>query len=171
MKMLVALDGSPFAEAILPKAAAIAESTGTEVILMRVLNPADVYTTWRSDAALASFVVNEVFPAAFTHDRVMAESKDQAADRAIHDGREYLEEKAHRFFPGGARTDVTIGEHVAQELLEYVRRNDVDFIAMATHGRSGIAKLVMGSVASEVLQSKAVPVLLIRPDALVAAVA
>ena len=138
---------------------------------MRVLNPADVYTTWRTEDAPTDFAVNEVFPTAFQQDRVMAESKDQAADRALHDGREYLEEQAHRFFPGGARTDVTIGEHVAQELLEYIRRNDVDFIAMATHGRSGIAKLLMGSVASEVLQSKAVPVLLMRPDVLVAAAA
>ena len=167
MKMLVALDGSPFSEAILPKVAAIAGSTGTEVTLLRVLNPADVYTTWRSQASPADFAINEVFPSSTRQYPVMVESKDQATDRAIHDGREYLEEKAHRFFQGGARTEVTIGENIAQELLDYIRKNDVDFIAMATHGRSGIAKLLMGSVASEVLQSKAVPVLLMRPDALV----
>ena len=166
MKMLVTLDGSPFAEAVLPKAAALAGSGNVEVVLAMVLKPSDIYTTWRTPISGIDFAVNEVFPGSKSRECVMVETKDQAVDRALHEAKEYLDDQAKRFFIHGARTEVLIGDHLAQELLAYVRREGFDLVAMATHGRTGIAKLVMGSVASEVLQSKEVPVLLMRPKSL-----
>jgi nucleotide-binding universal stress UspA family protein len=59
------------------------------------------------------------------------------------------------------RTAVLTGEP-AEEIINYAGKNKVSLIIMASHGRSGITAWVMGSVASNVLQTTAVPVLLIR---------
>lgn len=53
----------------------------------------------------------------------------------------------------------------APAILEYAREEDVDLVVMATHGRRGIRRLLMGSVAEEVVRTAARPVLTVRPDA------
>ena len=53
--------------------------------------------------------------------------------------------------------------HAADAIIERTRANDIDLIAMTTHGRSGITRLLFGSVAEQVVRHTAVPVLLIRP--------
>jgi len=78
----------------------------------------------------------------------------------------YLEEVAKRV--GGhvrkpARvTTVVLSGEPAEEIINYAEKNKVSVIIMASHGRSGITAWVMGSVASNVLQTTEVPVLLIR---------
>ncbi len=61
------------------------------------------------------------------------------------------------------RCQVDYGEP-AQCIVDFVTDTGVDMIAMATHGRGGLGRLVMGSVAERVLRSVSVPVLLMRPD-------
>jgi nucleotide-binding universal stress UspA family protein len=53
----------------------------------------------------------------------------------------------------------------ADTITDYARKNGMDLIVMATHGYTGLKKLMLGSVASGVLNQSSVPVLLIRPDA------
>ena len=62
-------------------------------------------------------------------------------------------------------TEVMEGCKPAQAILDYSRENGVDLIMLATHGRSGMKGLLMGSVAFRVLHESTVPVLLIRPEA------
>ncbi len=50
----------------------------------------------------------------------------------------------------------------AQRIIDYVNAHDVDLVAMATHGRSGLGRIVLGSVAERVLRGVGVPVLLMR---------
>jgi nucleotide-binding universal stress UspA family protein len=50
------------------------------------------------------------------------------------------------------------------EILEYARANDVDLIAIATHGRSGVAHLVLGSVSERLIRNSNIPVLVIPVD-------
>jgi nucleotide-binding universal stress UspA family protein len=52
----------------------------------------------------------------------------------------------------------------AYKITEYARENDMELIIMGTHGYTGLKKMIMGSVASGVLNSSSVPVLLIRPE-------
>jgi len=52
--------------------------------------------------------------------------------------------------------------HPADEIIGYAENENVDFILMATHGRSGIKRWVMGSVADKVLRASPVPVWLVR---------
>jgi nucleotide-binding universal stress UspA family protein len=53
----------------------------------------------------------------------------------------------------------------AETIMDYAKKNDMELIIMATHGYTGFKKLMLGSVASGVLNQSTVPVLLIRPEA------
>jgi nucleotide-binding universal stress UspA family protein len=53
----------------------------------------------------------------------------------------------------------------AEEIVAYARDTHIDLIAMATHGRTGLHHLLMGSVAEQVLRRLAIPVMLVRPFA------
>jgi nucleotide-binding universal stress UspA family protein len=59
-------------------------------------------------------------------------------------------------------TAVRFGD-AAQEICDFVKLNHCDLVVMATHGRSGVSRVVMGSVAEKVLRSLYVPVMMMRP--------
>jgi nucleotide-binding universal stress UspA family protein len=61
-----------------------------------------------------------------------------------------------------AHGELVTGGSPSEEILHYVEKNDIDLILMATHGRSGISRWAMGSVAYKVLRSSRVPVWLVR---------
>ena len=56
------------------------------------------------------------------------------------------------------------GIAAAPAILEYAREEDVDMVVMATHGRRGVRRMLLGSVAEEVVRTAARPVLTVRPD-------
>src|SRR5690606_33124739 len=58
---------------------------------------------------------------------------------------------------------VRFGEPV-EEILNYIDSTSIDLIAMTTHGRSGIGRLLFGSVAAELMRNANVPILLLRPS-------
>ena len=61
-----------------------------------------------------------------------------------------------------AEVESTLGE-AGEAIVEFADDNDVDLIAIATHGRSGPGRVVLGSVADYVIRNTRLPVLLIRP--------
>jgi nucleotide-binding universal stress UspA family protein len=67
--------------------------------------------------------------------------------------------------PGSVTCRVACGD-TASTIAAVAREADVDAIAMATHGRGGVARLVFGSIATRVLQLASVPVLVYRPAVL-----
>jgi len=77
--------------------------------------------------------------------------------------REYLDEVAGRVNLDGVEVQkqLIIGR-AAESIAEYATKNDVDLIAIATHGRSGVSRWAWGSVADRVLRSACVPVLMVR---------
>jgi len=60
--------------------------------------------------------------------------------------------------------DVEFGDP-AENIINYANMHDVDLIAMTTHGRTGMRRLLVGSVAEEVLRHVVVPILMLRPFA------
>ena len=54
--------------------------------------------------------------------------------------------------------------HTFDQILEYAKSHDVDLIVMGTHGRSGLAHMLLGSVAERVVQHAPCPVLTVRPQ-------
>ncbi len=140
-RILVPLDGSAFAEAILPHVRELALCTGAEIVLLRVA------VRWMYDYAAPVPLSAGVLP----------EESDQESAA-------YLERVAGELREMGVRvtTEVCAGP-VAETILEYAEGIHADLIAMSTHGRSGLARWFIGSVADKVVRAAKLPVLLARP--------
>lgn len=164
LKMLVTLDGSAFSEGILETAIAMAEQAQATVYLLKINPPAQDVAK-----AAANFDPRGESEAAALTGRIPPdvrireiETATQQAERLDAEAQEYLTSIAQRFSTG-AEPIVRAGSQPAQEILNVAEEKQVDLIAMATHGRSGLAHLFAGSVAEAVLRAAKFPVLLIRP--------
>ena len=62
-----------------------------------------------------------------------------------------------------AKAEAAFGD-VADSLTEFAEKNNVDLIIIATHGRSGIKRLVLGSVADRILRTSKIPILMVQPQ-------
>jgi nucleotide-binding universal stress UspA family protein len=65
-------------------------------------------------------------------------------------------------FEGAVLSYEVLGGKVADTLAHWAEKNEVDLIVIASHGRSGVSRWILGSVAERVLRSACVPVLMIR---------
>jgi len=82
------------------------------------------------------------------------------------ESRKYLAELESRLVSDGikVKTESLEGNRPADTITEYAKEKGMDMIIIGTHGYTGLKKLMMGSVASGVLNQSHVPVLLIRPE-------
>ena len=173
MKILIPLDGSKFAETILKPAAKLAASANAEVHLIQVVKPSEAKTTWASSRGVEAHSSSELIVPGLLGGSlsevaggVVAETRVQAEERFLREAEDYLDGIAHRFFPHGVEKMVVMEDDPAKEIADYARREKVDLIAIATHGRTGLARLTMGSVAGELLKARVAPLFMIRPDGL-----
>lgn len=74
-----------------------------------------------------------------------------------------LEKFRDRHFPGMNVTIAVRSGDIADQILDYARENGVDLIVMGTHGRKGMEKVLLGSVAERVIKGAAVPVMVVNP--------
>jgi nucleotide-binding universal stress UspA family protein len=139
-KILVPLDGSELSESVLDHVIAIA--TGCQVpkvVLVRVREPLDDNVRKTLDPEIAVEL-----------------------DQAYHDeAASYLESVAKTL----KQKDISLKYRVlegdpAKEIIEYSKDNNVDLIIMSTHGRSGVSRVVFGSVADKVIRQAEIPVLI-----------
>lgn len=72
-------------------------------------------------------------------------------------------EEAGVYAPGLVRGEARVGDP-AEEVLRFVREGGFDLVAMGTHGRKGIRRLVLGSVAEKVVREAPCSVLVVRPE-------
>lgn len=140
--ILVPLDGSPRAEAILPHVISLATHYNAKVVLLQVVEP----------------VVAIVTP----YDMVPYVDKE-TAERVIQEAKSYLMAKEGELRSQGieAKAMVESGP-VVSTILDVATRERADLIAMASHGRTGLARVFYGSVAAGILQGADRPLLLIR---------
>lgn len=144
-KILVPLDGSELAECVLPHAEAIAKGCNTKnVILIRVVEP----------------VVLPVADGEYFSSNVWTQIEQQEKAIAVN----YLDNIVKRVqFDGiDIEAKVIIGR-VADSIVDYVIKNSIDLIIIATHGRSGVSRWLRGSVANRVLHAVRAPILMIPP--------
>lgn len=143
-KILVPLDGSPRAEAILEHLSAWAPQPGGEVVLLLVVQPPIVTAGFKT---------------------ISVEKSREEAQRLTAEGQTYLAQVAQRMNDQGfsGRGVVEVGA-VVEVIMEVAGREEVDLIAMASHGRSGLSWVFYGSVAAGVLQQVDRPLLLIRSE-------
>lgn len=164
LKLLVTFDRSPFSEGILDAAIRTATLTQAEVFLLTVTRPAHevVVPEARWDAVgegQRTAFVGGPMPEARIRE---VETATQATDRVHNEAMDYLRLIAARF-PGGAMCIVRQGSNAATAILAYADEIAPDVIAMATHGRTGLSHVVVGSVAEHVVRAGKRPVLLLRP--------
>jgi nucleotide-binding universal stress UspA family protein len=140
-RVLIPLDGSATAEAAIPAALELAMALGLEVILLQVVAPVMAHIEGASRAASISPL-----------ERLQQQAED------------YLGRYADSFCAQGLRacTDVRVGYDTAAEIVAAARDHGADLIAMTTHGRSGLRRLLFGSVAEIVLRRSPIPVFLVR---------
>lgn len=142
-KIVVPLDGSNLAEEALPEAMKLAVWLDAQLLLVRIAElPHLADDTFELEL--------ELITKAETY---LGEVKQTLAGPAT----------VFQLPPGRIQTQVALGR-AASQLTELISRNKADLVIMTTHGRSGLARLAMGSVASEVIQHSTVPVVLISPD-------
>ncbi len=142
-KILVPLDGSALAEAALPPVVELAQCTGAHIVLLRVM-VTPVYEYMMTDPGVVALTAE-----ARTINRQEVEN--------------YLESVAAGLRQKGlAVTTETCDGPIADSILDYAESIHADLIAMSTHGRSGIARWLLGSVAERVVHAATRPVLLVR---------
>jgi nucleotide-binding universal stress UspA family protein len=134
-RILVPMDGSDCAEMILPKLEKLA-------------------TDLKASIALLQVVYAHTFPGADPTDAEVA---------VVRKGEEYLEKIKKRLEAKGLKVDthVRYGEG-AEEILDHASQKDIDLVAMTTHGRSGVKRFLLGSVAEKILRHSPKPVFLVR---------
>ena len=77
--------------------------------------------------------------------------------------RDYLDQVAGRLAEGGIKVSTTVQMGaVTETIIDYARAEKIDMIAMCTHGRTGLNRWAMGSVADRVLRAGGTPILLVR---------
>ncbi len=149
-QILVPLDGSDRGERALPVAARLAEATGATLHLVRVVDPPAVST-----AALYA-------PVNVYDDLMAAECGEAAAYLAR--AATFLDRIRAGADTGGEARPVRLAHptgDVAATLLDYQRDAEIDLVVLCSHGRSGLARFVLGSVAERLLCHGAAPTLLV----------
>ena len=90
---------------------------------------------------------------------------DAEAEAAQSASEKYLIEVAGRLDGAGIEISmVTLTGDPAEEIVGHAEREGIDLIAMATRGRSGLVRGLLGSVTDRVIHSSTVPVLIVRPE-------
>ncbi|MCD6351920.1 MAG: universal stress protein [Armatimonadetes bacterium] len=142
-RVLVPLDGSELAERALKHAVDLAAAFGATLELVRVV---------------------PVAPLEVARGGAMTDLEAEVAE-----AREYLEGLRQRLADSGLQVLSTVRQgDVAEELIQHAQTSQCDLIVMSTHGRSGLARWVYGSIADRVLRYglQTVPAILVVSSAL-----
>lgn len=144
-KILVPLDGSDRAEAILPHVEELAKRFGSEILFMRVVEGDYFVPGYQEVVDISGY--------------------EQEYARRKKEVETYLEDIKGRFSAKGINIRPVIAyDSVVQSILHTAEKEEVDLIALASHGRSGLARAFYGSVASGVLNRIDRPLLIIRSN-------
>ncbi len=134
-RVLVPLDGSECAENILPKVEKLATDLKASIALLRV-------------------AYAHTFPGV---------DPTEAEVTVVREAEDYLRKVEERLKAKGFRVDshVRYGDE-AEEIMDHAAQKDIDLIAMSTHGRSGVKRFLLGSVAEKILRHSPKPIFLVR---------
>jgi len=141
-RIVVPLDGSTLAEQILPRVLELAKLEEAEVTLLNILVPHSYSQKEIVDPTLPWW------------------------DKDISVAQAYLFRIAAKLRRNGVTvtTDIVISENVASAIGDYAAREKADVIAIATHGRGGLARMLRGSVADAIMHAGRTSMLVFKPD-------
>ncbi len=143
-KILVPLDGSHRAERILAYVEELARNLGSSLIFLRVVE---------HDLSVVSDQVTT--PEYFV----------ETLERGVKNARDYMAVLQGEYRDRGVRVKTIIEQGpVVETIIKVAESENVDLVAMASHGRSGLSRVFYGSVAAGVLHRIERPLLLVRAD-------
>jgi nucleotide-binding universal stress UspA family protein len=144
-KLLVPLDGSAVGERILEPAVALGSLMKAEVTLLRVVPP-PMFTVYEPMG----------YGAHLPEEPSLEEQRRHA--------QAYVDQVAARLRAQSrvVSTRVLVGREPAEAILEEAQTQGSHFIALATHGRKGLTRLLLGSVADKVIRAATIPILVCR---------
>jgi nucleotide-binding universal stress UspA family protein len=146
-RILVPLDGSSACEAVMPYARELGQLLGALIVVLHV-DPEE-----------------RVEPGSFVGNRVSG-SPSGPVPGENSSVEERIAYAAKTFSAAGLETmTLTVGGDPVPAILNFARPSAVDLVAMTTHGRSGLSKLLLGSVAGKVLKEAILPTLVVTSDA------
>jgi nucleotide-binding universal stress UspA family protein len=158
-RVLVPLDGSDLAECTLPYLKELASCQIVEgVVLLTVVD--------FGEGGVGRDTAKSGDTRAYAQDAGAGEELDLAyKDAVLQKAREYLATVRGQLASDGISAEVQVFEgKPAPGIVDYANEGDADLVLIATHGRTGLRRLLLGSVANQVLNEAHVPVLLIRPS-------
>lgn len=144
-RIVVPLDGSRWSESAIPRASELARVHDAELVLLHIYQPKD--SDYAGQWALAGH--------------------QQIAEQSLGQMQEQLAAMRNRLRAEGLRArDVIIrGTNPAQTICDFVESEDgISMVVMSTHGRTGLARWLVGSVAQQVIKHARCPVMLVYPD-------
>jgi nucleotide-binding universal stress UspA family protein len=147
-KIMVPLDGSELAECVLPHVQAITSGCKiATVVFVRVIDPGTVSATLPAQGELG----------------YQEKSRRQREEERKKNAEAYLKKIVDSISIENAVLNYEVLEgRVADTLADWAKKNHADLIVIASHGRSGIGRWVMGSVADRIMRSVCIPVMMIR---------
>jgi nucleotide-binding universal stress UspA family protein len=153
--ILVALDGSALSEHSLPHVQALAEKFGSGVTLLRAVTSPEAFALSTSTTPVMGQPFNSYTPSGL--------DPNELADAEAEGATSYLTQIADRLRALNIKVDTVEPEDdPADAILAYAQEHNIDLIAMTTHGRKGFRRMILGSVADDVLRRATCPLLLIR---------
>lgn len=139
MRILIPYDGSSQADEAVSYA--VSKHEGDDIVLLHVLDFVEAGYDAPPEAAVPGYW-------------------DEWYDEAQTQGEELLDETAE-VFGTDVETEVIVGRP-ARTIIEYSEEHDIDAIVMGSHGRNGLSRILLGSVAESVVRRSSVPVTVVR---------
>jgi nucleotide-binding universal stress UspA family protein len=146
-KILVCLDGSEYAEQILPYAENEALVHHSQLILLRIVSEPNM-TVVESGAS---------------YREIQELAEQEQSD--VQDARSYLKNTRATLRDKGISAEAVVLEasHIGKAIVNYAEKNGIGLIAIATHSRGNLVQMFIGSVAEYILRNSGLPLLMIRP--------
>jgi nucleotide-binding universal stress UspA family protein len=143
-RVLILLDGSTLSEAAIEPALELGALFGASFTLLRVIEFPTTVSTY--------------LPEGMQDPRAILEEAETEA-------RVYLERVRSRLDDGSRQIDidVVVNQQPARGILDYAAANNADLVSIATHGRSGLERTLLGSTADKVIRGANTPILIVRP--------
>jgi nucleotide-binding universal stress UspA family protein len=163
-KLLIPLDGSEFSLQIIGEVTKFFPPAQYDLVLLRVGEPQKGMTGHPTRPASADVPVPMYESAADLEQNQHPIFASQEYDSAISELKDELQKVSQRLEAEGymVHVEVNFGDP-AREIIKFVTDEQIALVAMSTHGRSGLSRVVFGSVAEQVLRHVNVPVLMMRP--------
>ncbi len=137
-RILATTDFSPFSNSAVDYAHRLAERFGSELHVLHVARTLEEIQSQHGMAAILDKGEGEDAPNAWLHE-ILGEAGNVRRVQAVR-----------------------LGDNIAETICKYVKENSIELIVLASHGRTGLSHLLMGSVAERVLHCSPCPVLITK---------